>query len=271
MTSDHRTWALDLGPPYNHAMPLPLELAHRRYEQQADWTEPMRRHLLRQAGLPNARRVLEIGCGTGAVLRSIVRAPRTSLFGLDIDREALQLARRQAPGSWLAAGDAHQLPYKEQAFDICFFHFVLLWLKEPAAALLEARRVTRLGGAVLALAEPDYSQRVDRPATLAEIGRLQTDALRTQGAKPEIGGQLAEHFRAAGLEIVETGQLESIASPVSSHDAALEWQVIRADLEGRVSEAELDRLASEDLRARRAGERILSVPTFYVWAKVSNR
>jgi SAM-dependent methyltransferase len=252
-------------------MPLSLELANRRYMQQAGWTEPMRRHLLRQAGLPNARRVLDIGCGSGAVLRSIVRGPRAELFGVDIDRGALQLARQQASEARLAAGDAHQLPYKEQAFDICFFHFVLLWLKEPAAALQEARRVTRLGGCVLALAEPDYSQRVDRPASLAELGRMQTEALRSQGAQPEIGGHLTELFRAAGLDIVETGQLESIARPATSREADLEWQVLRADLQGRVPESELDSLAAEDLRARRAGERILSVPTFYVWAKVSNR
>ncbi|MEX1143546.1 MAG: methyltransferase domain-containing protein [Anaerolineales bacterium] len=251
-------------------MPLPLQLAHRRYVQQAGWTEPMRRHLLRRAGLPNARRVLEIGCGSGAVLRSIVRGPRAELFGVDIDRGALQLALQQASEARLAAGDAHQLPYKEQAFDICFFHFVLLWLKEPAAALQEARRVTRLGGSVLALAEPDYSQRVDRPASLAQLGRLQTEALRNQGAQPEIGGQLAKLFGAASLDLVETGQLEPIAGPATSRDADLEWQVLRADLEDRVSEAELDRLAAEDLRARQGGERTLSVPTFYVWAKVSN-
>jgi hypothetical protein len=113
--------------------------------------------------------------------------------------------------------------------------------------------VTRLGGCVLALAEPDYSQRVDRPASLAELGRMQTEALRSQGAQPEIGGHLTELFRAAGLDIVETGQLESIARPATSREADLEWQVLRADLQGRVPESELDSLAAEDLRARRAG------------------
>ena len=248
-------------------MSLPLELAHRRYIQQAAWIEPLRKHLVRRAGLPNAQRVLEIGCGTGAVLGSIVHGQQTKLFGADIDLAALNLALQQAPAARLAAGDAHKLPYQDQAFDICFFHFVLLWLQDPVAALVEAGRVTRPGGAVLALAEPDYSQRVDKPASLSELGILQTEALGAQGANPELGGRLTSLFHAAGLSVVESGQLDQPddRGPTNS-DASLEWEVLRADLHGRIPDIELDRLAAEDLRARQAGERVLLVPTFYAFA-----
>ena len=39
---------------------------HKRYTQQATWTRDLRSYLFEKAGLANARRVLEVGCGTGA-------------------------------------------------------------------------------------------------------------------------------------------------------------------------------------------------------------
>ncbi len=250
-------------------MSLPLELAHRRYTQQAAWTAQLRKHLLNRAGLPNASRVLEVGCGTGAVLRSVAVAPRTMLFGLDIDQAALQIAKKEAPAALLTCGDAHQLPYSDGSFDIVFTHFALLWLAEPARALAEMRRVTRRGGAVLALAEPDYGQRVDEPATLAELGRLQSEALRAQGADPELGSKLAGLFETAGLVQIESGQLEIGEQGTQiEEDWRLEAEVLRADLAGRVDAVEFERLLAEDQRAWRAGERVLHVPTYYAWGRV---
>ncbi|PIV25986.1 MAG: SAM-dependent methyltransferase, partial [Anaerolineae bacterium CG03_land_8_20_14_0_80_58_20] len=39
---------------------------HERYTQQARWTRDLRAYLFDKAGLRDARRVLEVGCGTGA-------------------------------------------------------------------------------------------------------------------------------------------------------------------------------------------------------------
>jgi ubiquinone/menaquinone biosynthesis C-methylase UbiE len=41
---------------------------HNRFLQQAGWTRDLRTYLFAQAGIERARRVLEVGCGTGAVL-----------------------------------------------------------------------------------------------------------------------------------------------------------------------------------------------------------
>jgi SAM-dependent methyltransferase len=250
-------------------MSLPLEHAHRRFMQQAGWTEPTRRHLLRRAGLPNARRVLEIGCGTGAVLRSIYLPPAASLFGIDLDLPALNLAHHQAPKSILAGANAHQLPFGPATFDIVFFHFVLLWLQDPIQALDEARRVTRAGGAVLALAEPDYTGRIDKPASLAGLGQLQTEALRSQGADTQVGSHLSELFQKAGFTGVESGQMDSpVDSALHLADASLEWETLESDVQGLVSHEELNHLAQEDLQARQTGLRVLYVPTYFAWAKV---
>ncbi|MEX1248490.1 MAG: class I SAM-dependent methyltransferase [Anaerolineales bacterium] len=247
-------------------MTLALDLAHRRYQQQAGWTAQLRRHIFARAGLPNARRMLEIGCGTGAVL-SAIGQPQTRTYGLDIDRAALRMAQQGTPGSLLAAGDAHHLPYEDGCFDIAFFHFVLLWLAEPVLALTEACRVTRRGGAVIAFAEPDYSQRIDKPDTLSPLGQLQTEALRAQGAHPDIGGHLPQLFQAADLAVVESGQLQ--ASGQTDQADALELEVLQADLSGRIPDDELQHYLAEEACARRENKRILHVPTFFAIGRVS--
>jgi SAM-dependent methyltransferase len=173
------------------------------------------------------------------------------------------MAGTQAPAAKLLAADAHSLPFVTASFDIAFCHFVLLWLQRPAAALAEMRRVTRLGGAVLALAEPDYSQRVDAPAALATLGAAQTAALRAQGADPAAGGRLRSLFEQAGFRNIETGQLD--VQTTDGQHWELEHEVLRADL---ANKPELADLLERDRAAWKAGTRILQVPTFYAWARV---
>jgi len=243
---------------------MALSETHARYTQQAAWTAPARRHLLAAAGLPNAGRVLEVGCGTGAVLSQLLVPPGSLLAGLDIDPGALALARQHAPSAKLTAGDAHHLPYSDASIDIAFCHFVLLWLADPVRGLAEMCRVVRRGGAVLALAEPDYSQRSDAPAELAALGRAQTEALRIRGADPTIGGRLPALFAAAGLQVLDTGALNISSLAAGAEEAA----VLRADLSGHVPTAQLERWLAADTAAWAAGTRRLHVPTYYALGQV---
>jgi SAM-dependent methyltransferase len=251
-------------------MPLSLSTLHARYTQQAGWTAALRRHLFDRLQLDAASRVLEVGCGTGAVL-STLEAP-AKIHGLDIHLPSLQLTQLELPAASLAAGDAHRLPYASDSFDVAFSHFVLLWLADPLQALAEMRRVTRLGGAVLALAEPEYGGRIDHPPALEVLGRLQADALRAQGADPELGRHLVALFHQAGFSEVESGVLGAEwPAHTSAADIALEHQMLRADLGASVAANELEALLAADRAAWEAGERILYVPTFYAWGRVPSK
>ncbi len=143
---------------------------HSRFLQQAGWTKDLRDYLFEHAGLMNAHRVLEVGCGTGAILSALLTP--AVVHGLDMDRLRLLDARGHVPSSKLACGNALSLPYVSGIFDITFCHFLMLWVRQPLLALSEMKRVTRPGGAVLALAEPDYTSRVDRPAALGSPGSV---------------------------------------------------------------------------------------------------
>jgi ubiquinone/menaquinone biosynthesis C-methylase UbiE len=240
---------------------------HKRYLQQAGWTRELRNYLFEKADLDKSRNVLEVGCGTGAILAGLT-TPAT-IHGLDLDHTSLVGTRMHGPFVMPVCGDALVLPYAGGVFDITFCHFLLLWVHDPVKALQEMKRVTRPGGAVLALAEPDHDSRVDMPMELAPLGCWQTEALHKRGADTSLGRHLAEVFLRAGIEIIETGTLrsaEKFMKTPSEHD--LEWEVLEADLAGLVSAHELSRLKIIELKAWEKGERVLNVPTYFAWGRV---
>jgi SAM-dependent methyltransferase len=237
--------------------------------QQARWTKPLRDYLFAKTGLAEARRVLEVGCGTGALLNEMPQRTRAADHGLDLNLAAVKQAHINSPTSAYAQADAQRLPYAAQRFDVVYCHFVLLWLRDPVAALAEMRRVTRRGGYVIALAEPDYSRRVDEPAALAPLGCAQTESLRQQGAQPEIGGQLGALFYQAGITLLETGELQrGGAESFSPAEWELEWAVLASDLTGTLSDTDLQKYKQLDRVAWEQGRRVLHVPTYYAYGRV---
>jgi hypothetical protein len=150
--------------------------------------------------------------------------------------------------------------------------------------------VTAPGGVVLALAEPDYGARIDYPPELARLGFWQREALRVQGADPDMGRKLKAIFSQAGLEDVEAGVLGGQWTGTPSEQAIeSEWEVLEADLKdtpidllvgGKLPggpleeeqreeflEMELGRLWRVEQQAYEQGSRILYVPTFYAWGR----
>ena len=239
---------------------------HERYTQQARWTRDLRAYLFDKAGLRRAQRVLEVGCGTGAILASMTTP--ASVHGLDLAAAALAEAKIHAPGALLANGDALSLPYPDFTFDITFCHFLLLWVRDPLQAVREMARVTRPGGSVLALAEPDYSARVDKPESLAPLGKWQADALRRQGADVSFGARIADTFARAGIELVETGSLQKSENEASRGERENEWAVIESDLAASVPGEAIQKMKALDEEAWARGERTLFVPTYFAWGRV---
>jgi hypothetical protein len=130
-------------------------------------------------------------------------------------------------------------------------------------------RVTRKGGAVLVMAEPDYSHRIDQPQGLARLGELQTQALQQQGADPAIGLKLPTLFDQAGIKMMETGILKKLKTEaLSPEDWELEWSVLESDLAGRLSPSEIASLKKFDIQSRLQGERSLFVPMHFAWGRV---
>jgi ubiquinone/menaquinone biosynthesis C-methylase UbiE len=261
---------------------------HHRYLQQAAWTSDLRAYLFDKTNLTQARRVLEVGCGTGAILSTLQtsasltctaphlsrntdagNAMRCKCHGLDLNAAALNEAHLHATTPFLTRGDAHVLPYPNQSFDIVYCHFLLLWVSDPLQALTEMKRVTEANGYVLAIAEPDYTARIDHPDELLVLGRLQNESLQRQGADISLGARLADLFFRAGIKIVETGVIQSRDNDaLSSEEWQNEWAMIESDLAESVTKKEIARLKKLDQEARKRETRVLNVPTYFAWGQV---
>lgn len=239
---------------------------HKRYAQQANWTRELRSYIFKKAGLEFAQRILEVGCGTGAVLAELPQ--RAGIHGLDINHHSLIECGIHIPGVKRVQGNALRLPYPDKSFDIIYSHFLLLWVGDPLGALLEMKRAARPGGHVIAFAEPNYLERVDGPEELILLGKWQTQALIRQGADPGLGGRLAQLFFEAGIRILETGTIQSRETEPSLDDWEIEWDVIESDLRGWVPDQKLREMKQLDRRSREQGRRVLHVPTYFAWGQV---
>lgn len=249
----------------------------KRFKQQARWSANLRHFFFSQPATQQALAakplcILEAGCGTGAVISTLhtqLKNQKANIHGVDIHRPFLHFAHHHHGAIQYANGDVYKLPYQDNCFDITICHFLLLWLEEPVEGLAEMRRVTRTGGLVAALAEPDYGGRIDYPEALQEVGRLQAKALLDQGANPNMGRKLGALFHQTGFTNIQTGlmggQWNARATPPEDDT---EWQVLADDLNNQIDEEELKRLKELDTAAWRDGSRVLFVPTFYAWGQI---
>ena len=115
---------------------------------------------LGEVEFPPSARVLEVGCGTGAVTRLLARRPGVAeAVGVDPSpvfvAKAGKLAAGLGNGSF-EEGDGRALRFGDGDFDVVVCHTVLCHVPEPERVLAEALRVLRPGG-TLAVCDGDYA------------------------------------------------------------------------------------------------------------------
>lgn len=123
-------------------------LASRYEERWAFYVTATVRETLQRLTVRDQDRLLDVGCGTGALMRAVLAGhPRTSLTGVDISAEMLAVARRRLPsGVDLHVAPAHAMPLPDDAFDIVVSTSAFHFFPSAARALAEMRRVLRPGG-----------------------------------------------------------------------------------------------------------------------------
>ncbi len=95
---------------------------------------------------PDDRRVLDVPCGRGRLLKAIRTVlPEVELYGLDINEHMIEQVRRDLPGVKARVGSVLEIPYPDRFFDAVLCHESFMHFEQPRAALTELGRVARRG------------------------------------------------------------------------------------------------------------------------------
>lgn len=240
---------------------------HDRYLQQAEWTRNLRSFLLNKLSLQSGNSLLEVGSGTGALLKGF-QDLRAKPFALDLDLNRLEFAKIHSGMVPAICADGGNIPLADNSFDFTVCHYLLLWASDPKTILSDMVRVTRTGGAVIAFAEPDYASRIDFPEVFDYIGHLQNNSLNFQGIDLKMGRKLGNLFRQSGLIDVKLGLLAGEWRKPSEDVFDAEWNVIAWDLGGFVAVDEIITLKKKAKASWLSGEATVFIPTFYAYGIV---
>ncbi|MEM7583178.1 MAG: methyltransferase domain-containing protein [Acidobacteriota bacterium] len=245
--------------------------------------DEMTERMLDDAGIAPGMRVLDIGCGPGAVSLMLSRrvGDQGHVFAVDRSPQMLGVAQEKAH----AAGVSN-LTFIEGGFDVTFPEHgtldaavgrrVLMYQSDAVKAVEQLALAIRPGG-VVAFHEHDSMVVKDERVALPLHDRVRSwfrEMLRSEGANLRMGFELNGALSAAGLTVERVRAEANVLTPTASYPVAT---IVRAILprllqHGIATEAEID---VETLDERLAAERREAAATclweivFCGWARKS--
>ena len=172
------------------------------------FSEPLAVQFAQFAGVQAGQRVLDVGCGPGALTAQLVRRVGSgAVSAIDPAAKFVTAVRGRFPGIGVQRGVAERLPFADGTFDATLAQLGVHCMAAPGAGLAEMTRVTRPGGLVAACVW-DHAGRAGPLAAfwqaVHDLDRHAADEAGLAGARE---GHLAELCAAAGLRDIETGSL----------------------------------------------------------------
>lgn len=182
------------------------------------YSVPLAPQLADFGGVASGQRVLDVGCGPGALTAELVRRlGPAAVSAVDPSEPFVAAVRERHPGVSVQRAAAEELPFEDRAFDSALAQLVVHFMTDPVAGLREMARVTR---GVVAACVWDHAGGKGPLSVFWKAARQLdpevADESELAGARE---GHLAELFRAAGLREIE----ETVLSVDVEHPSFEDW------------------------------------------------
>ncbi len=174
------------------------------------------------AGIAPGQRVLDVGCGPGALTTELVRRlGAAGVAAVDPSQQFVAAARERHPGVEVRIAAAEELSFDDAEFDAALAQLVVHFMADPVRGLAEMARVTRDGGVVAACVWDHAGGQTPLAPFWDAVHQLDPDAADESDLAGGHEGHLTELCTKAGLRDVEEAAL-----PVSVEHATFEdwWE-----------------------------------------------
>jgi ubiquinone/menaquinone biosynthesis C-methylase UbiE len=172
------------------------------------YSEPLAAQFADLAGVHPGQRLLDVGCGPGALTAELVsRAGADAVSAVEPSASFAAAARERLPGADIRQAAAEQLPFSDDTFDAALAQLVVHFMADPVTGLREMGRVTRPGGVVSACVWDHAGDRGPLTPFWRAVRELDPAADDESGRAGAREGHLAELFARAGLDRAEVTTL----------------------------------------------------------------
>lgn len=182
------------------------------------FSRPLAEQFVELAGIEAGQRVLDVGCGSGALTAVLVgRVGVDNVSAVDPSESFVEAVRTTYPSMDIRRTGAESLPFEDRTFDAVLAQLVVHFMSDPVTGIAEMARTTASGGVVAACVWDHAGGNGPLAAFWSAVRALDPSAPDESHLPGVREGHLEQLFRAAGLTDVSSSSL-TVAVPHSSFE-----------------------------------------------------